>query len=580
MPVDPVNIAYFSMEIALDRALPTYSGGLGVLAGDTLRSAADLALPMAAVTLLYRKGYFEQQLGARGEQIERPVEWRPESMPDLLEPMEPRVSVSIEGRDVQIRAWRYVVRGVKGHQVPVFLLDSDVPENREWDRTLTDALYGGDNFYRLCQETILGIGGAQMLRALGIASAETRYHINEGHAALLTLDLLERRLGGRGPWDVTEDDLNAVRRQCIFTTHTPVPAGHDRFPLDTTRQVLGAERMQLLESAHLLHDGALNMTRLALRLSVYVNGVARRHQEVSREMFPEYQIEAVTNGVHAGTWTAPSFQALFDRHIPRWRYDNLYIRYASTIPLDEIRDAHVAAKRELIDEVRRRSGVLLEPSVMTIGFARRATPYKRADLIFSDLDRLRRIVRRVGPLQIVYAGKAHPHDEWGKVLIQRIFEASQALGNELRVVYLPNYDLELGARLTAGSDLWLNNPLRPLEASGTSGMKAALNGVPSLSILDGWWIEGCVEGVTGWAIGEDQSLPVDPSHDIGELYLKLERVIVPLFYGMPYRYAEVMRNAIAINGSYFNTQRMVMQYVRDAYFPAGGLPVSMTAVEV
>ncbi|HEX8849800.1 MAG TPA: alpha-glucan family phosphorylase, partial [Gemmatimonadaceae bacterium] len=244
-------------------------------------------------------------------------------------------------------------------------------------------------------------------------------------------------------------------------------------------------------------------------------------------------------------------------------------RYAVKIPLEEIRDAHAESKAAMIREVKRRAGVDFDPKVMTIGFARRATPYKRADLIFTDPERLREMTRRVGPMQIVYGGKAHPHDQFGKQLIQRIVEASHKLGDALKVIYLENYDMALGAVLTAGSDVWLNTPMRPLEASGTSGMKAALNGVPSFSVLDGWWIEGCVEGVTGWAIGEDRALPQDPSHDVIDLYRKLEQVILPLYYGLPYRWAEVSRNAIALNGSFFNTQRMVGEYLLNAYFPNG-----------
>ena len=574
----PTTIAYFSMEICLEQSIPTYSGGLGVLAGDTLRSAADLATPMVGVTLVHRKGYFVQHLDASGGQTESDATWRPE---DRLERVEPIVSVEIEGRDVKVRAWRYVVRGIAGHEVPVFLLDTDLPENSEADRRITDTLYGGDSGYRLRQEIVLGIGGAELLRVLQIGSGgRLIHHINEGHAALLTLSLLERQLGGRGAWDLNDGDIDAVRRQSVFTTHTPVPAGHDRFPMDVVRPILGDARVTLLEKARTGDESGLHMTLLALRLSSYVNGVAMRHGEVSREMFPTYSIDAITNGVHAGTWTSKPFQELFDKHIPRWRHDNLFLRYAIAIPLDDIREAHDRAKRALLDEVERRTEVKLDPKALTIGFARRSTPYKRGDLIFSDPARLKRMTRRSGPLQIVYGGKAHPRDEWGKATIKKIFEAAATLEDTVKVVYLENYDMHLGALLTSGTDIWLNNPMRPLEASGTSGMKAALNGVPSLSVLDGWWIEGHVEGVTGWSIGDDDDLPVDPSEDINELYYKLERVILPMYYGMPLRFAEVMRGAIALNGSFFNTQRMVSQYMHNAYRvdPVSGLSARFVGV--
>jgi starch phosphorylase len=562
------TVAYFSMEICLESGIPTYSGGLGVLAGDTLRSAADLHVPMVAVTLLHRKGYFRQHLDAAGQQTESAEDWHPE---DVLDALDARIAVEIDGRTVQVRAWRYQVHGLNGHVVPVYLLDTNLPENSEWDRTLTDYLYGGDSHYRLAQEIVLGMGGAAILRAIGYED-DLQYHINEGHAALLTLALLERQLAGRKHWDVNDADIEAVRHHCVFTTHTPVPAGHDRFPEAQVRSMLGADNSELLRAAHCCDDdGSLNMTYLALRLSHYINGVAMRHREISQGMFPGYPIDSITNGVHAVTWTSEPFRELFDRRMPEWRRDNLYLRYAVGIPLEEIREAHASAKRALVDEVERRTGTRFDPSVLTVGFARRATPYKRADLIFSDLDRLRAIAKNAGPIQILFGGKAHPHDEGGKALIRHIFEAAGALDGLVRVVYLENYEMDIARLMTSGVDLWLNNPMKPLEASGTSGMKAALNGIPSLSVLDGWWVEGHVEGVTGWSIGGSDTPEPDPAVDANELYTKLERVIVPLFYGQPLAYAQVMRSAIALNGSFFNTQRMVEQYVRNAYFPVTGV---------
>jgi starch phosphorylase len=556
------TIAYFSMEIGLDAAIPTYSGGLGVLAGDTLRAAADLGLPMVAVTLLHRRGYFRQHLDAEGYQSESPVVWSPE---EVLEPLAPRVTVTIEGRPVQLCAWRSVVRGVFGQSVPVYFLDAALEENSPWDRTLTDHLYGGDSHYRLCQEVILGLGGAMMLRALGYSRVQP-YHMNEGHAALLTLALLEQQTGGGGSYAVTDEDVEMVRQRCVFTTHTPVPAGHDRFPMALVRQVLGEQWAAFLEKSRCCPNGTLDMTYLALHFSRYVNGVAMRHRDVSQDMFPQYPIDAITNGVHALTWTVMPFRNLYDHHMPGWRYDNFYLRYAVKIPLYEIQYAHAQAKRELLELVKQRTGVAMDEDVLTIGFARRATAYKRADLLFSDLDRLRQMTREVGPLQVIYGGKAHPHDVSGKALIRRIFAAAAEIGESVRVVYLQNYDMALARDICAGVDLWLNTPQRPQEASGTSGMKAALNGVPSLSVLDGWWLEGHQEGVTGWAIGDGQEPPDDSSAEVAALYDKLECVVLPLFYKQPMEFAQVMRSAIALNGSFFNTQRMVFQYLRNAYF--------------
>ena len=558
------SIAYFSMDVAVDSKIPTYSGGLGVLAGDMLRSAADLEIPIVAVSLVHRKGYFDQRLDSHGNQLESPAKWSPEHH---LKSLAARVSLPIEGRQVQVRAWQYTFSGITGHTVPLYLLDTDLPENESADRGLTDFLFGGDERYRLCQEAILGLGGVAMLRALGFFDIRV-FHMNEGHSALATLALMEEQAGARSERHVSEIEVEAVRRRCVFTTHTPVPAGHDRFQAELVYQVLGKSRATALAQLQLM-DGSLNMTELALRLSGFVNGVSMRHGEVSRAMFPNYSIGAITNGVHAATWIAAPFAAMYDRFLPEWRRDNYYLRYAVGIPSGEIRRAHGQAKTELLQQVRWLTGVQLDENVFTLGFARRATGYKRGDLLFSQVERLKQIARQAGPIQLIYAGKAHPRDEGGKTIIRRIFEAGAALADDVRVVYLENYDMELGRLLCAGVDAWLNTPIRPQEASGTSGMKAALNGVPSFSVLDGWWIEGHIEGVTGWSIGDAIGLESDSVAETASLYEKLEQVILPLYYKEPEKFAQVMRSAIAFNGSFFNTQRMLSQYVRNAYLASG-----------
>ena len=554
-----VKVAYFSMEIALENAIPTYSGGLGALAGDTVRAAADEGLPLVAMTLLYRKGYFEQQLDQAGNQSERDVSWRPE---DRLEPIGMVAEVMLQGRRVKIQAWRYQVQGLSSRKIPVYLLDTDLPENSAYDRTLTDHLYGGDERYRLCQEAILGLGGIRALERIGYTGVQS-YHLNEGHSALLTLALLERRLGSADLRQASGADIEAIRERCVFTTHTPVPAGHDHFALQLTREVLGDNLAGTLEATHCCPAGMLNMTYLALRFARYINGVAMHHGEISHDMFPGYSIRAITNGVHAVTWTSPAFRELYDRLTPEWRHDNQYLRYAAGIPLEEIQQAHARSKGALLDVVRQRMGVQLDPGILTIGFARRATGYKRADLIFFDLDRLREI-GRAGRLQLLFAGKAHAEDAEGKAMIRRIFEAAAKLRGAVEVIYIPGYDLQWGQWLTSGADVWLNTPHRPFEASGTSGMKAALNGVPSLSVPDGWWYEGHFEGTTGWDIGHKE-LPEDHTDEAFSLYDKLERVILPLYSGRPLAFAEVMRSTIALNGSFFNTQRMLSQYKLNAY---------------
>jgi glycogen phosphorylase len=562
------RVAYFSMEIALDAEMPTYAGGLGVLAGDTVRSAADLGLRFVAVTLLHRRGYFHQVLDARGGQTERPVTWSPA---DFCVPLEPRVKVEIDGRDVWIRAWRFRVEGICGAEVQTYLLDTDLPDNAPEDRSLTDHLYGGSERTRLAQEVVLGIGGVKMLRALGHTELD-RLHLNEGHAALAVLALLEER-EPEPPTEAEkrEEHLAAIRGKCVFTTHTPVPAGHDKFPAAMARKLLGPRHWSWL--AALGNGDPLNLTELALRASRFVNGVAMRHGEVSRDMFPRYPIRSITNGVHAETWSAPSFRLLFDRHIPEWRRDAFSLRYVVGLPKGEIWDAHMAAKRALLQRVRAETRAGFEEHVLTLGFARRATAYKRVTLIFRDVERLAAITRRCGPLQIVFAGKAHPQDEDGKALIREVFQAAEALRGRVAVAYLPNHDMRLGRLLCAGSDVWLNNPIPPLEASGTSGMKAALNGVPSLSILDGWWVEGCVEGITGWAVdgaAEATASPAarDEAHATA-LLDKLAGTVLPCYYGNRGRFVEIMRNAIALNAGFFNTQRMLLQYLYEAYQETG-----------
>jgi len=563
------TIAYFSMEIALSPALPTYSGGLGMLAGDTLRSAADTCRPMVAVSLAHRRGYFRQCLDAQGQQTEADVPWFPEKK---LPSANQIVSLTMQGREVLVRAWRFDVTGVTGHVIPVFLLDTDVEGNDEWDRHLTDHLYGGDTYYRLCQETILGLGGIALLRALGCKPAV--YHMNEGHAALLSIGLLEEHLNGNPLREAQEPDFEAVRRQCVFTTHTPVPAGHDQFGVDQMYQVLGQERAEVIERAGCLHNDLMNMTYIALRFSHYVNGVAMQHGKVSQLMFPDYKVHAITNGVHAATWMSQPFQELLDAEISDWRTDNRYLRSVYGIDPARISACHVKGKQRLFDAVAKRTGHYFNPSVLTLGFARRVATYKRASLLLEDPARLVAIAEKIGGLQILYAGKAHPADVAGKGLIRDVFAAAARLNSSaLKIHYLENYDWELGALLTQGVDVWVNTPRRPYEASGTSGMKAALNGVPSLSVLDGWWIEGCAEGITGWAIDDAETEAAEAAC----LYHKLENRIAPM-YANPAAWAKMQQHCIAINGSFFNTDRMLSQYFSNAYFPPKVLSTAPTPV--
>ncbi|MBA4349019.1 MAG: alpha-glucan family phosphorylase [Thermodesulfovibrio sp.] len=553
------KIAYFSMEIGIKNDIKTYSGGLGVLAGDTIKSAADLRLPMIAVTLLTKKGYFKQELDIFGRQTELPDDWDPNI---FMTPLKERAIVLIEKREVQIAPWLYVVASATGGKVPIIFLDTDLPENSPGDREITHRLYGGDSAYRFKQEIVLGIGGTRIIEELGFEIK--KYHMNEGHSSLLTLELLKRyKKDIEEVWDERLVwDAEKVRSLCVFTTHTPVAAGHDRFPYDLVQRIL-YDTIPINVIQEFAGKEDLNMTLLGINLSNYINGVAKKHGEVSKVMFPGYVIHAITNGVHSFTWTCDSFKRLYDKFLPGWANEpEIFVR-VGRIPDEEMWEAHMEAKRILIDYVNRETQAGMNYDTLTIGFARRATAYKRADLLFADQERLARTCE--GRIQIIYAGKAHPRDETGKQLIQHIFEIRDRLKSKIKIAFIKNYNMDIALKLISGVDIWLNTPLRPYEASGTSGMKATHNGVPNFSVLDGWWIEGHIEGYTGWAIGPSPDVPADPARDADDLYYKLETMIIPAFYNEKKIWIRIMENAIGKNAYYFNTHRMMRLYVTEAY---------------
>ncbi len=557
------RIAYFSMEIGLKAEIPTYSGGLGVLAGDTIKSAADLKIPVVAVTLLYRKGYFQQHFGADGWQQETDIQWQPEKH---MQRLPTKTLVTIENRDVKIQAWLYIVKSPTGGEVPILFLDTDIPGNDEADRSLTDHLYGGGLELRLKQEIILGIGGARILRALNFAIK--KYHMNEGHASLLTLELLNTaRMPISELWSENNSwNMKKLMDQCVFTTHTPVEAGHDRFPYDMVEKIMPPD-VPVTLLREISGEDNLNMTILALKLSSYINGVAKRHGEVSQSLFPGFKIHAITNGIHPFTWCSPFFVNMFDKYLPGWANEPELLVRVDTIPDEEVWENHCGAKAFFFQYIKEKTGKELNPDLLTIGFARRAATYKRGDLIFNDIERLLEIGK--GKLQFVFGGKAHPKDDEGKKVIQRIIKQAEIMSGHIEMVYLENYNMETASYFIPGVDIWLNNPMRPLEASGTSGMKAALNGVPNFSVLDGWWIEGHIEGVTGWSIGPP---PTETDKEVGraaddlkDMYQKLENVIIPLYYDDRDGWIQVMKNSIGKNAYYFNTHVMMRRYVTDAY---------------
>ncbi len=554
MEQDPAfrTVAYFSMEIGLKSSIPTYSGGLGVLAGDILKSAADLGVPIVGVTLLYRKGYFRQSFEDCLQKA-LPVEWEPEKELTLL-PNE--VTVMIEDRIVKVRAWCLELQGRTGFTVPIYFLDTDVEGNTSADRELTWYLYGGDERYRLCQEIILGSGGLRVLRDMGYANIDD-YHLNEGHAAFIALELI-REMG--------YESYDRVREKGVFTTHTPVSAGHDHFTWDLINRVMDSSMAKRLRRMMPTED--VSMTEIALRYSRYINGVSQKHTQVSRAMYGRNDVDCITNGIHTLTWVSPEMEKLFTKHIPGWDNAPERLVKAAQIPVDEIRAAHAPAKKRLLDYVEDKTGKKLDPERLTIGFARRVAQYKRADLILRDTARL--VKAAGGKAQFIFSGKAHPNDGPAREILKKLLcEAQNMVGTDITVVFLEDYDMDKAALLVQGVDLWLNNPIRPREASGTSGMKCALNGIPNFSVLDGWWIEGWVEGVTGWSIGpyptETINDQYDDEVDLDDLLNKLEKVIIPTFYDNPGEWGKVMRGAIALNASYFNTHRVVREYCERAY---------------
>lgn len=545
------KIAYFSMEIGLENSIKTYAGGLGILAGDILKSCADLEVPIIGVSLIHNQGYFEQEIN-NGRQNEFYSFWNPR---DKMTEVPERVSVNIQGRNVNVRTWLYELKGRTGFSVPIYFLDTwEINFGRPWDEDITSRLYGGDHAYhRITQEAILGLGGKRILDKLGF-EIET-YHMNEGHPALLLLDLLKEF-----------KSADKVREKCVFTTHTPLMAGHDSFSYHDITDVLRNELPLGIEEY--AGYNRFNMTELAMKLSRYVNAVSKKHSEVMKFMFPGINIDYITNGVHSYTWTSDEMKAAYDKLIPEWRLDSSNLNNLRNINgIEDIYDAHKAAKNKLFDFVGENYNITLDPSILTIGFARRAATYKRADLIFHNIEELKRIGKN--KIQLIFSGKAHPQDNTGKDLIARLSYNIKNLSNDIKAVYLKNYDIDQAKLLTSGVDLWLNTPLRPREASGTSGMKAAHNGVPGFSILDGWWIEGHKEGVTGWSIGpepyENRIVEMNNNEDADDLYKKLKNIIVPAFYNDQRLWKEIMLNSIAENASYFNTERAVKEYCTKAY---------------
>jgi len=537
-----MKIAYFSMEVGLNEHIPTYSGGLGILAGDHIKSAADLNIPLVSVTLLYKRGYFIQSISPMGMQEELYPYFDPRA---FMEPLPFKVTIKVEGRDLHIGVWKYNQIGMHG-RVPIYFLDTDLPINAPEDRLITQFLYGGDQHTRICQEAVLGIGGYTALKRL--ERDITTYHMNEGHAAFLTLALLKDSDGNE----------EKVREKCTFTTHTPVPAGHDKFSYDMIQSVIGTYLPSNIRD--LAGKDVLNTTILALNLSRASNGVSELHGEISRQMFPGFNIGHITNGVHHLSWTGPEFQELFDKYMPTWRQQPQALSEAHIIPDDELKQAKNRAKRRLISYINSVSGAGFTDELLTICFARRATAYKRTTLIFTDLEYLFNLSS--DRVQFIIAGKAHPQDNPGKELIKEIVHISKQYEQKIRLVFVPNYSIWLAGLMTQGTDVWLNTPRRPREASGTSGMKVCFNGAVNMSVLDGWWREACKNRINGWAIGDDEDQTDEEA--AADLYQDLDDMVTT-YYANPKQWLSIMKSSIADVTPYFNTHRMVLEYLHKYY---------------
>ena len=606
-------VAYFVAEFGLHESLPLYSGGLGVLAGDTLKSASDLGVPFVGVGLFYAQSYFSQRLDQNGQQLEEYgsadvslLPLRPATGPDGRPLV---VSVEMGQERLHAAVWH-----AKVGRASLVLLDSDVGENRPEDRTLTNRLYGGDRRTRLRQEIVLGIGGLRALRALGIQPGVV--HLNEGHSAFATLERIRERMEGDGL--SLADAARETSQRTVFTTHTPIEAGHDRFDPDLIETELGWLRQRLgLGREQFLAYGRVDasnrnetfcMTVLALKLSRYANAVSALHGHVSRQMWqclwpdrPEAEVPIghITNGVHLPSWVAPAMDRLFQRQISRdWHQRACHpdawagIDSANDAELWEV---HQNLRHLLLDFVRRRlvaqaerrgegmeaatrAAKTLSPDTLTIGFARRFVSYKRATLLLSDVARLAKLLNDPArPVQLVFSGKAHPQDDFGKSIIRQLVELCRDPRFEGKIVFVEDYDINVGRHLVQGADVWLNNPVRPLEACGTSGQKAAANGVLNCSVLDGWWAEA-YDGQNGFAVGTPDihvSADVQYQRDAESLFRVLENEVVPLFYdrdhdGLPQKWVRRMKRSIRTLNWRFNADRMVMDYVRMCYIPAAG----------
>jgi len=543
---DNKKIAYFSAEIGLSSDIPTYSGGLGVLAGDHIKASADNGLNMVAITLLYKEGYFKQEIDDQGLQKEFYPSFDYDKYFELLPK---QVSIKLRGRNILINVYKYIYFGEKKHSIPIYFLDTNIPENHEDDQKITLRLYSGDSDHRVLQESILGFGGIRLLEELGHTNIH-KYHMNEGHCSFLTLELLRKY----------NNNEQLVKEKCHFTTHTPVPAGHDQFQISNCQKILGDLLPTDLNLESLKNENILHMTELGLNFSSSANGVSKLHGDVAQKQFPNYNINFITNGVHHISWLGEDYKSLYDNKLSGWRQNPDLLLDLNGIQDIELIDAHQLQKEKLLKEINSNINNKFSSEILTIGFARRSAEYKRARLIFYDIDKL--IDASDSHIQIVFSGKAHPNDLGGKEIIKDIYKTSKNLKDKISICFLENYNMRLGKLITSGVDVWLNTPLRPNEASGTSGMKAALNGIPNFSILDGWWAEACIDGNNGWSIGSPDYC--NDKADSDSLYRRLKNEIIPLYYDNKKNWCQIMRSSINTSVDY-TAHRMIQDYNNKYY---------------
>ncbi len=541
------KIGFVSMEFGLEDEMKTYCGGLGILSGDIFKSNTDLEYEMIGISILYKKGYFKQVI-VNGKQTEEDDLW---DYKKFLTKVDKQFILKVNNLEINYQLWKYEYKSMaSGFVNCIYFIDTDIESNTENIRILSDHIYPWDKTIWNMQEILLGLGAIDINKQLNLGIEI--FHLNESHSAVLALAL-------RNEFSSEQE----VREHLVFTTHTPLEGAHQKMEINILKDLIGEDLTNLIPK-QLIVNNLVNYTDLCLYFAKTSNAVARRHKDVTLAMYPQYDIKYITNGVHTGTWVCEGLGKIYDTYLGNWRIDPNALRQIGVVPDQLLLDNHSSNKQNLCNYLKS-EGYDFDPNVFTIGFARRTTGYKRADFILSQIDRLKSIAKKYGKLQIVFSGKAYPTDEVGKQLVSRLIEAASLTDQHLSIAFVPNYGIKLAKTILLGCDLWLNNPMPPLEASGTSGMKASINGIPNFSILDGWWVEGHLEGETGWSIGQDLCVgDLCKLYETEDLYSKLENEIYNTYQDKA-KWVKLIKTCIALNGTYFNTHRVVQEYYLISY---------------